>query len=122
MGWFGAFARSPRQLEGAAAEERAETWLRQQGLRPVGSNFRCKAGEIDLVMQDGEALVFVEVRKRSDARFGGAAASITARKQARIIRAAQVYLQRYRFPPPCRFDVIAIDGERIEWLRDAFTL
>ena len=118
MGWFG----SPRQRDGAAAEARAEAWLQRRNLVPIERNFRCKSGEIDLVMQDGEALVFVEVRQRSDARFGGAAASVTAAKQARLVRAAQVYLQRHRFPPPCRFDVIAIDGERIEWLRDAFGL
>lgn len=120
MPWFSGFARSPRQLEGAAAEERALAYLEQQGLVPVGRNFRCKGGEIDLVMQAGETLVFVEVRKRSSARFGGAAASVTARKQERLIRAAQFYLQRYRFPPACRFDVIAIEDERIEWLRNAF--
>jgi putative endonuclease len=70
----------------------------------VERNFRCKGGEIDLVMQDGEALVFVEVRKRADQRHGGAAASITPAKQKRLIVAAQHYLQRYRMPPPCRFD------------------
>ncbi len=122
MGWSSAFARSPRQRAGAAAEARAEDWLRQRGFVPVGRNFRCRGGEIDLVMQDGETLVFVEVRQRKDARFGGAAASVTSRKQLRIMCAAQYYLQRYRFPPPCRFDVVAFEGERIEWLRDAFRM
>jgi putative endonuclease len=120
MPWFSAFARSPRQLEGAAAEERALAYLQQQGLTLNGRNFRCKGGEIDLVMRAGETLVFIEVRQRSSGRYGGAAASVTATKQARLIRAAQFYLQRYRFPPACRFDVIAIDGDHIEWLHDAF--
>lgn len=122
MTWFSAFARSPRQVEGAAGEAQALAYLQAQGLKAVGSNFRCKAGEIDLVMQDGETLVFVEVRKRASRSHGGAAASVTPHKQARLIRAAQFYLQRHRFPPACRFDVVAIDGERIEWLRDAFGL
>lgn len=121
MPWFSAFARSPRQVEGAAAEERALRYLEQQGLTAVGRNFRCKGGEIDLVMHAGETLVFVEVRKRSSGRYGGAAASVTASKQTRLIRAAQFYLQRYRFPPACRFDVVAIDGDNVEWLRDAFS-
>lgn len=122
MPWFSAFARSPRQVEGAAGEEHALAYLQERGLKLVGRNFRCKAGELDLVMQDGEVLVFVEVRKRASRSHGGAAASVTSHKQARLIRAAQFYLQRYRFPPACRFDVVAIDGERIEWLRNAFTL
>ena len=63
--------------------------------------------------------MFVEVRKRGDARFGGAAASVTARKQARLVLAAQVFLQTYRVPPACRFDVIAIDGQRLSWIRNA---
>lgn len=122
MSWLSVLARSPRQVEGAAGEEHALAHLQAQGLKLVGRNFRCKAGELDLIMQDGEVLVFVEVRKRTNRSHGGAAASVTAQKQARLIRAAQFYLQRYRFPPACRFDVVAIDGERTEWLRDAFTL
>lgn len=121
MQWPGALARSPRQLSGAAGEERALAYLQQHGLVLVECNFRCKGGEIDLIMRAGEVLVFVEVRKRASARYGGAAASVTAGKQARLIRAAQFFLQRHRFPPACRFDVIAIEGERIEWLRDAFS-
>lgn len=122
MTWFSAFARSPRQVEGAAGEARALAYLQARGLTEVGRNFRCKAGEIDLVMEDGETLVFVEVRKRASGSHGGAAASITPHKRARLIRTAQFFLQRYRFPPACRFDVVAIDGDRIEWLRDAFGL
>ena len=115
-----------RRLAQAAseAEDAALAYLLAQGLTLVERNFRCKRGEIDLVMRDpatqqGQTLVFVEVRKRADDRHGGAAASVTAAKQARLIVAAQLYLQRYRMPPACRFDVIAIDGDRTTWLRNA---
>jgi putative endonuclease len=66
--------------------------------------------------------VFFEVRKWGDEKYGGAAASVTPRKQARLILAAQFFLQRYRDPPACRFDVVAIEGQRIDWLTDAFQL
>jgi putative endonuclease len=112
-------ARTARQVEGDAAEDRALHYLQQYGLTLMQRNFRCKGGEIDLIMQESGALVFVEVRMRADTRHGGAAASVTARKQARLIIAAQVFLQRYRMPPACRFDVIAIDGSAIEWLKNA---
>ncbi|HCN89782.1 MAG TPA: YraN family protein [Oxalobacteraceae bacterium] len=111
--------RTAKQITGQAGEDAALTHLTQHGLRLVQCNFRCKAGEIDLVMQDGATLVFVEVRKRADARHGGAAASVTVAKQRRLIRAAQFYLQRYRMPPACRFDVVAIDGDAMNWLKNA---
>ena len=110
--------RTARQIAGDAGEERALHFLQQHGLTLVERNFRCKGGEIDLVMQDGKALVFVEVRKRADASYGGAAASVTARKQARLVVAAQIFLQRYKMPPACRFDVIAIDADTMEWLKN----
>lgn len=119
MGLFGSRPRTDRQIQGQAGEERAFAYLLEQGLTPVERNFRCKGGEIDLIMQDGKVLVFVEVRKRAGDSYGGAAASITTRKQARLILAAQVFLQRHAMPPPCRFDVIAIDGERMTWLKNA---
>lgn len=112
--------RTAKQVEGDAAEQAALYYLQQQGLSLVGSNFRCKGGEIDLIMQDGSTLVFVEVRKRADARYGGAAASVTSRKQARLIIAAQTFLQRYKHPPSCRFDILAIDGSQTTWLKNAF--
>jgi putative endonuclease len=121
--------RTDKQLCGQAAEEEALAYLVQQGLILVERNFRCKGGEIDLVMRDPvmrdsamrqhETLVFVEVRKRADGRHGGAAASVTQAKQARLIVAAQRFLQRYRMPPACRFDVIAIDGTQMTWLKNA---
>ncbi|MEC5215309.1 putative endonuclease [Actimicrobium sp. GrIS 1.19] len=108
-----------RQIAGDAAEDRALAHLQQHGLTLVERNFLCKAGELDLIMQDAATLVFVEVRQRSGQRHGGAAASITRSKQIRLTHAAQRYLQRYRHPPPCRFDVVAIDGAVITWLQNA---
>ena len=112
-----------QQCIGDAGEAQALQHLTQQGWFLVERNFRCKGGEIDLVMGSGAPLtmlVFVEVRQRASSAFGGAAASITRSKQSRLIVAAQVYLQRYRHPPPCRFDVVAIDGAVITWLQNAF--
>lgn len=114
--------RTARQIAGDAGEDAALSHLTGKGMSLVERNFRCRGGEIDLVMRDGETLVFVEVRARADARHGGAAASITTRKQARLIVAAQVFLQRYRMPPPCRFDVVAIDGGEIAWLKNAIEM
>jgi putative endonuclease len=112
---------------GDAAEDRALAHLQRAGLVPVARNYRvargphARGGEIDLVLRDRDGtLVFVEVRARRDARFGGAAASIGAAKQRSLVFAAQHFLLRYPSPPPCRFDVVAFDGERIEWLRAAF--
>ena len=119
MGLFGSGPRTAKQVTGQAAEDAALAYLQQQGLKLLQRNFRCKGGEIDLIMQQQDILVFVEVRKRADTRFGGAAASITASKQARLILAAQVFLQKYRVPPSCRFDVVAFDGERLSWIKNA---
>lgn len=110
--------RTAKQADGDAGEERALRYLEKQGLKLVERNFRCKGGEIDLVMQDGAALVFVEVRKRAGTGFGGAAASVTSRKQGRLVIAAQTFLQRYRMPPPCRFDVVAINATALDWLQN----
>ncbi|MGE0799041.1 MAG: YraN family protein [Lautropia sp.] len=115
--------RTPAQQSGDAAERSARALLERAGLTWLASNVRCKVGEIDLVMRDADALVFVEVRIRRSARFGGAAASIDFRKRLRLQRAAQFYLQRHygaRGWPACRFDVVAIDGGRPEWIRAAF--
>lgn len=111
--------RTDKQIIGENAEDRALEYLQQQGMTLVERNFRCKGGEIDLIMQERNTLVFVEVRKRADTRYGGAAASVTARKQARLVLAAQLFLQRFRMPPACRFDVIAMDGEAVSWLKNA---
>lgn len=110
------------QSRGAAGEQLAADFLRRQGLRLIESNFRVRGGEIDLICRDGKVTVFVEVRLRSRADYGGAAASITAAKRARLILAARHWLQRHG-ETPCRFDCILLDGldaKNIEWLRGAF--
>ena len=112
---------------GDAAEARALAHLVARGLVFVERNYRvargprARGGEVDLIARDGDGtLVFVEVRARSDARFGGAAASIGAAKQQRLVFAARHYLRRFASPPPCRFDVVTVEGDRVEWLRAAF--
>lgn len=108
---------------GAAAELQAAEFLQRHGLTLVTRNYRCRYGEIDLIMRDGATLVFVEVRLRSSRDFGGAAASIGALKQGRLVRAAQHYLSAQRGDPACRFDALLLhsaDGMRIEWIKNAF--
>lgn len=106
---------------GAGKEQLARYYLEQSGLRLVEHNYRCRQGEIDLVMRDGNCLAFVEVRYRKSAGFGSPAETVTRNKQRRIILAARHYLQRHPTPLDCRFDVIAIIGTgRIEWLKNAF--
>ncbi|MGV3742545.1 MAG: YraN family protein [Burkholderiaceae bacterium] len=111
--------RTARQLTGEAGETQALAYLTKQGFTLVERNFHCRGGEIDLIVQKNDLLVFVEVRKRANAQFGGAAASVVPAKQARLKKAAQLYLQRYADPPACRFDVIAIDGEQLNWIVNA---
>jgi putative endonuclease len=106
---------------GAAAEALAAEFLAMRGLTIVARNYRCRGGEIDLIARDREMLVFIEVRLRSGAAFGGAAASITPAKRLRLKRAAGHYLAALGHEPPCRFDAIlldALDSNRIEWLVD----
>jgi len=106
---------------GRDAEAKAEQHLRQQGLKPLTRNYRTRRGEIDLVMQHRDELVFVEVRQRRSRRYGGAAASISNRKQQRVIAAAQAYLQRHGSEQPCRFDVVAVEADgKPQWIPDAF--
>ena len=112
---------------GARAEDLCAELLRKAGLRVLARNWRCRHGEIDLVAEEGATLVFAEVRYRRDQRFGGAAESVTAAKQARLIAAARLYLMRRsyaRSEPACRFDVLLLDeleAGRIQWIRNAFT-
>ena len=109
--------------QGAQAEQWAAQYLQQQGLKLVVPNYRSRFGEIDLIMQEGTTLVFVEVRLRRNADFGGAAASIDRHKQQRIIRTAQHYLANLARIPPCRFDAVLLEdvkGERVQWLKNAF--
>ena len=115
-----------RIAQGIVAEELALHYLEARGLTLVTRNFRCRSGELDLIMRDGEQLVFVEVRSRRYACYGTPAESVTRTKQQRLLRAAAFYLQRQRLDLPCRFDVVAIlqpDGEpQVEWIQDAFQL
>jgi putative endonuclease len=106
---------------GARAEALAADYLARQGLVFVARNFRTRRGEIDVIVRDRDTLVFVEVRLRSRAAYGGAAASITPAKRARLLAAAHAYLATLDREPPCRFDAILLDGldpARIAWERD----
>lgn len=114
---------------GDEAEERALQHLLAQGLTLVERNYRVARGpsargaEVDLIMRAPDAdgtLVFVEVRQRSARTHGGAAATVTRGKQRRCILGAQFYLSNLKVWPPCRFDVVAIDGEDVTWLPAAF--
>jgi putative endonuclease len=110
-----------RAAAGAQAEALAAAFLEARGLAILERNWRRRCGELDLVARDGDALVFVEVRLRRRSDFGGAAASITAAKRARLVAAAGLYLARLRETPPCRFDAVvmdALDATRIEWLQN----
>lgn len=115
-----------RVARGAAAEDLARRYLEARGLTLVTRNYRCRVGELDLIMRDGDQLVFVEVRSRRHSRFGTPAESVTWTKQQRLLRAAALYLQRQHLDLPCRFDVVAIlraeDEPELEWIRDAFQL
>ncbi|WP_248917325.1 YraN family protein [Pseudomonas entomophila] len=112
---------------GQAAEDHALEFLRGQGLRLLARNWRCKGGELDLVMLDADTVVFVEVRYRLHAGFGGALGSIDGRKQRRLTLAANLFLQsepRWA-TQPCRFDVVALQGQGhagqpLQWLKNAF--
>jgi len=108
---------------GDEGEERALAFLRKQGLSLVERNYRTPGrggGEIDLVMRDGGTLVFVEVRQRKNRTHGGAVWSITSAKQRRVILAARHYLVRLRETPPCRFDVVCVEGGELQWMQAAF--
>jgi len=120
-------AKSPTQAVGAKAEQLAFDYLCAKGLQCLSRNFRCRFGEIDLIMLDNSCLVFTEVRFRSSNRFSSAALSIGTAKQRKIILTASYFLRvRERFANSVmRFDVIAIDstaasGYKIQWLQDAF--
>ncbi len=114
-----------RRVRGDAHEAIARAMLERAGLRVLAANVQCRHGEIDLVLRDGEVLVFCEVRYRAGKGHGGAAASVDARKRARLIAAARWYLatQPDCANDPCRFDVIAVDGDGApRWIKDAFRL
>ncbi|WP_462114891.1 YraN family protein [Lysobacter xanthus] len=114
------------RARGAAVEAAARAHLVRAGLAPVAANATYRFGELDLVMHDGDVLVFVEVRYRADDRFGGGAQSITATKRRRLVQAARAYLAAHPrwADAPCRFDVVDASGDAqrptLHWIRDAF--
>lgn len=108
-------------LRGESAEDQAHEFLISKGLTPVGRNFRCRLGELDLIMKDQQTLVIVEVRYRNTDKYGSAVESITYSKQRKIIATTQTYLAGRKIDWPIRFDVIAISGNgQIEWIKNAF--
>ena len=117
-------APTARRARGDAVEDAALALLQSQGLRLVARNVGYRGGELDLVMADGDALVFIEVRYRAGNAFGGGAASVDPRKRRKLVRAAGLFLASHpQFAHvPCRFDVVSASGPdaRLEWLRDAF--
>ena len=117
---------SPTQQKGFNAEALAADFLARHGVVILTQNLRCRSGEIDLVANDGGTLVFIEVKYRCSAGYGGAAASVNRTKQLRLIRCARFFLPRITQMffssrmPQCRFDVIAIEVGKISWIRHAF--
>jgi putative endonuclease len=116
-----------RLLRGIAAEGIAAEYLEARGIVVLARNVRCKTGELDLVCRDGDVLMIVEVRQRGGQDFGGALASVTWRKQRKIVRAARFFLQRHLEwrDYPVRFDVIGLEGlpdctHELIWVKDAF--
>ena len=107
---------------GEPAEHLAAAFLERRGLKVVARNYRSRFGEIDLIAEHRDTLVFVEVRARKSGAFGGAAASITGAKRRRLLAAARHYLARAGFRRPCRFDVVLLRGDEpeIEWIENAF--
>ena len=127
MAQIPAGANRPGQLSrketGDAWELKARRWLEGKGLRFIAANVRGRGGEIDLIMKEGQVIVFVEVRFRQSSRFGGAAASVTLANQHKLLQTAHLWLARHNGSfdtVDCRFDVIAFTGNEIEWLKNAF--
>lgn len=119
-------AEPQRRARGDAVEDAALAYLLARGLHLLARNASSRGGELDLVMQDGAAVVFVEVRYRGSQAFGGGAASVDAGKRRKLVHAAQQWLLHHpqHAQAPCRFDVIAArgapDAPQMDWLRDAF--
>jgi len=110
-------------MKGDDAEQIAADYLLHQGLVLIERNYRCRFGEIDLIMSENSIIIFVEVRMRAHDKFGSAAASITPAKQAKLVRAARHYLSGLKSDPACRFDALLISGAyhpEIEWIKNAF--
>jgi putative endonuclease len=108
-------------MSGIDAERFAEEFLRRHNLALLQRNYRCRFGEIDLIMRDAATIVFVEVRMRKSLVFGGAAASITPIKQQKLVRTARHFLSSLKTEPRCRFDAVLLsgdDGRKIDWIKD----
>ncbi|MFA0812097.1 YraN family protein [Microbulbifer epialgicus] len=107
---------------GAHMEGAAALYLQRAGLCVIERNYRSRHGEIDLIAREGDTVVLVEVRFRRSNRFGGAGASVDRRKQQKLLHTAQSYLQQHKLDCPCRFDILAIDGDaqNIQWIKNAF--
>lgn len=114
-------AKAAHLIRGESAEEQAHNFLVNKGLTPVCRNYRCKQGELDLIMTDHQTLVIIEVRFRKTDQYGSAAETVTRAKQSRIIAATHIYLSSHKADRPVRFDVIAISGNgNVEWIQNAF--
>lgn len=110
-----------KRRTGKQYEELAADYLRRQGVRILEQNYQTRTGEIDLIGREGDSLIFVEVKYRSNRKNGGPAEAVTGRKQQRIRRTAQYYLYCHRYGDvPCRFDVVSILGNEVTWIQDAF--
>ena len=111
-----------KRKTGSRYEEQAAAFLEKQGLKILEHNFFCRGGEIDLVAKDGKYLVFVEVKYRSNRRYGSPCEAVDHRKQKRISNAAAFYLRRYGYPmdQPCRFDVAQVSADAVELMENAF--
>jgi putative endonuclease len=116
------------QTAGREAERQALNFLQQRGLRLIAQNWLCRQGELDLVMLDGDTVVFIEVRFRQHAAWGGALESVDARKRSKLAAAAQSFLQQQSrwSRHPCRFDVVALkpggDSPHLDWIKNAFDI
>ena len=111
----------PRHREGARAEQLAADLLRREGYHIVEQRFRFRRHDVDLVARKGGVVVFVEVKSRLSQRYGAAVEAIGWRKQRELARAASAWLQRSGRPGDvCRFDVVTVEGAKLEWLQAAF--
>ncbi|EKE00711.1 MAG: hypothetical protein ACD_21C00285G0005 [uncultured bacterium] len=117
--------RFSNKIIGKNAEDLACGYLQRQGLKLIVANYQCRCGEIDLIMQDGQTLVFVEVRYRKVHDYGDGVSTVTRAKQRKIIKTAISYLWENNIYDKvlCRFDVIAVSGRadrEVQWIKDAF--
>lgn len=110
--------------KGAHAEQNACDFLSAQGLKLICRNYRCLLGEIDIIMRDSDDIVFIETRYRQYDNFGSAIESVNFKKQKKIIRTAEIFLQQYKLlhKVNCRFDIIGISPTELKWVKNAFSV